>query len=237
MIEVKTKASQTLSFKPSYLARLKDYAALLHMPLLIAWKFHSIWTLFDVRHLTLARTNFRISHSEAMKQNLRGLVLGDVAFKLSPGAGIHFEFVKEEILGIEQHDSGFTESWRMRVSDAFCTAGGSERADLHSETQQLLAVYDLQQREEHSDDRLKVSFEAGVDDVLFAHMALPRLLEWERQSGESQPWRRLLSTPEITRHIAGFETALQRALGEGVVSHIFHQVPLVVPDFLSTSGR
>ena len=79
LIEVKVKARQTLSFQPGYLKRLTEYAALLRMPLLIAWKFHTIWTLFDARHLTLARTNFNISWSEAMKQNLLGVLAGDVA--------------------------------------------------------------------------------------------------------------------------------------------------------------
>ncbi len=49
--EVKSKKGNVLSFKPDYLERLKRYADLVSMPLLIAWKFHNFWLLFEARHM------------------------------------------------------------------------------------------------------------------------------------------------------------------------------------------
>ena len=82
MIEVKSKNAQTLSLKPDALDKLKNYAGLLKLPLLIAWKFHSIWTLFEVKHLKKAIKNFNISLELATKENLLGVLAGDVMYKI-----------------------------------------------------------------------------------------------------------------------------------------------------------
>ncbi len=119
LIEVKAKKDKKLSFRPDYLDRLNAYAALMNMPLLIAWKFHTMWALFDVRHLRKAKTNFNISFGEAMQQTLLGVLAGDFAYGLHEGAGIHFVFAKEELLKTVQNDGGYEESvaharrWRL----------------------------------------------------------------------------------------------------------------------------
>jgi hypothetical protein len=48
LIEVKSKQGNTLSFQPDYLERLIKYSELVGMPLLIAWKYHSLWMLFEL---------------------------------------------------------------------------------------------------------------------------------------------------------------------------------------------
>ena len=70
LIEVKAKKAHTLSFRPDYLARLQSYADLLNIPLLIAWKYHGIWTLFEAQHLIKARKNFNIRFDHALRENL-----------------------------------------------------------------------------------------------------------------------------------------------------------------------
>lgn len=234
LIEVKVKQDRTLSFRPDYLGRLTAYAELLGPPLLIAWKFHSMWSLFDARHLRVAHTNFNISQSEAMKQNLLGVLAGDVAYSLGPAAGIHFDCTKEELISVE--DESLTEQWQGRISDVFFTDGmGRRRDDLHGETQQLFASWDLQRHEEISADSIRLSFIPGENQMQFAHSALVQLLAWERPSGAPQNWRHLLRAPTITRSIGDFGQALSRALHEGVVHHILHQQPVDWPDFLPRS--
>lgn len=91
LIEVKSKTKQTLSFTPQYLDRLRAYAELVKMPLLIAWKHHGIWMLFDIQRLTKAQTNFNITLGDAMKENLLGVLAGDVAYKIASGAGVRLK--------------------------------------------------------------------------------------------------------------------------------------------------
>lgn len=233
LIEVKVERDQTLSFQPDYLGRLTAYANLLGLPLLIAWKFHSMWRLFDARHLQLAQTNFNITQSEAMKQSLLGVLAGDVAYSLGPGAGIHFDCAKEQLISTEPADDQFTEHWQARISDVFFTDGaGRRRDDLHGETQQLFAGWDLQKREEISATRIRLSFVPGENQMQFAHSALVQLLAWERPNDALQNWRHLLRTPTVVRSFADIRQALDRALRERVVHHIFHVQPADWPDFL-----
>lgn len=109
-----------------------------------------IWGLLDVRHLALARKNFNITHSEAMRQNLLGALAGDVAFKLVEGAGVHLEIAKEELIETTPTEDGYNEVWQMRISGvSFTGRGGEVRTDLHAETTQLFATWDLEASEEH----------------------------------------------------------------------------------------
>lgn len=237
LVEVKVCNDQTLSFKPDYYARLTQYAALLNMPLLIAWKFRSLWTLFDVRHVKLARTNFNISYNEAMRQNLFGVLAGDVAFKLAEGAGLHLDIAKEELIESIPTDNGFEETWRMRISAVqFTATGGEFRTDLHPETTQLFAVWDLESSEVHSPTHIRQSFTVGAEGMEFAHRALVKLLDWEGAMEDGASWRTVLRSQEITRSIAHFGAALERGLAEGVVSHIFRQRPVAMPDFIAESA-
>ena len=116
LIEVKSKAKPTLSFRPDYLNRLHAYAALVDMPLLIAWKHHGLWTLFEARHLNKAEKNFNISLSDALKENLLGVLAGDVAYKIAPGASVRFRCKKEELLATEKTGDAVTEQWQMRIA-------------------------------------------------------------------------------------------------------------------------
>ena len=233
LVEVKVCNDRTLSFKPDYHARLTAYADLTGMPLLIAWKFHSLWTLFDARHLTLARVNFNITHNEAMRQNLLGVLAGDVAFKLAVGAGVHLNLAKEVLIDTTPSEEGYTEVWQMRVSEvSFTGRDGSARTDLHAETAQLLTTWDLESSEEHSSSHVRQSFTVGAEGIEFAHRALVRLLDWESGAKDRASWRNVLRSTEITRSIAHFGTALERGLDEGIVSHIFRQQPVTLPDFL-----
>lgn len=226
LVEVKAFGKQTLSLKADYLAKLKAYAELVGKPLLIAWKFHGLWTLFDVRHLKLAKTNFNMKHGEAMRQNLLGVLAGDCVFKLAPGAGVHFEMAKDALERVEETDNGKVETWRMHIEKVgFTKGGGLPAVNLHPETQQLLAAWDLEIHDDHHPNHIDRHFVAGDEGMQFAHMALVHLLAWERGADKAQDWRQILRAPEITKTIASFSAALDRALAEGVVSYIFHLQP------------
>jgi len=238
LIEVKVSSRRTLSFRPEYHRRLTAYAAMIGKPVLIAWKFHTLWTLFDVRHMKVAKTNFNISFGEAMRQNLLGPLVGDVMFKLAPGAGVRFELAKEELVSTTQEaESAYTEEWRMRITAVdFLKGQGLPAPDLHPETQQLLVVWDLEPHEDHFEDRIELNYVVSDEGVEFAHRALARVLAWEHKTVSPTEWRSLLRTPQITRTIENFPRALERALAEGVVSHIFRVAPAEHLGFVVPQG-
>lgn len=233
LIEVKVCNDQTLSFKPDYYQRLTAYADIVGLPMLIAWKFHSVWMLFELRHMSLAKVNYNIRFDLAMKQNLLGVLAGDVAYRPMPGAGIHLIIAKENLIDTREDGRTTTETWQMRLRRIDFTGGGGEPAKLHAETGQLFLTLDLGAEEEHSSTEIRQSFvvteETGMQ---FAHRALVGLLDWESGAKDRPSWRSLLSAPKVIRSVADFHTALTRALGEGVIQHIFRQQPADMPPFL-----
>lgn len=237
LIEVKSNKGNKLSFTSDYLQRLTSYADLLKLPLLIAWKFHGIWTLFEAKHLKKAVTNFNISFSDAMKESLLGVLAGDIAYKIGAGAGVHLRFRKDKLLTEETIDDVRTEQWRMTVDDvSFTDYEGMRREDLDNEVQSLFGTWDLEEREEHDPSHVHLRFIAGQEGVQFSHMALVHLLNWESPKTSRPQWRALLKREQVTTSVASFSEALNMAMRQKIVSHIFHLRPRTMPDFVSSAS-
>ncbi len=119
----------------------------------------------------------------------------------------------------------------MRVVGAYFSGeDGERRDDLHTDTQQLLAVSHLEEDQAHSANRIRFSFVA--EGAQFAHMVLPRLIELEADLPTGDPWRAILSRPTLVRSIGDFGEAAARALEEKVVHHIIRIQPQNMPEFL-----
>ncbi len=238
LIEVKVCNDRTLTFKPDYHRRLTAYADMLGLPLLIAWKHHSVWTLFEFRHVALAKVNHNIQFTLAMQQNLFGVLAGDVSYCAQPGAGIHFEFAKEKLIATATEDTTVTETWQMRVKDVAFTRGGGEPTKLQPEVAQLFTTLELETEQAHRPDAIRQSFVvvegAGMQ---LAHRALVSLLDWESGAGDRASWRSLLGAGEIVRSIADFKAALSKGIKEGVIRYVLHQQPTTMPTFLSRSAE
>lgn len=233
LIEVKSKNDKLLSFKPDYLKRLQNYADLVGMPLLVAWKFHRVWMLFEVRHMKKAAKNFNITLNTTMKENLLGVLAGDVAYKIGAGAGIHLRLRKDKLLGSEKTDGNYTEQWAMTIDDVgFTDYEGVRRSDLDDEVQSLFTAWDLEETEGHTDSHVHLRYVAGEEGMQFAHTALVHLLNWESPNDDRPHWRGLLRKEQVTANLTSFSAALDLAFKQKVVSHVFHFQPHATPDFL-----
>jgi len=235
LIEVKSKKSPTLSFRPDYLARLQAYAVLLKLPLLIAWKYHGIWTLFEARHLTKAEKNFNIRFEVAIKENLLGILAGDVAYKIAPGAGVHFRFKKEKLLASEQAGEELNEQWQMRVDRLGFTSGGGKPEDtMDDDVATLFTTWELSEHQVHSESHIELQFVAGEDDgMMFGHMALVHLLNWSLPQGEVINWRHAIRRKAVVSSMTNFTQALERALDQKVVRIVLSQQPQSWPEFVT----
>ncbi|MDO1580978.1 restriction endonuclease [Rhizobium oryzicola] len=232
LIEVKSKRANTLSFSPDYLARLENYANMVDMPLLIAWKFYSMWVLFEAKHLKKMKRNFNISFGDALKENLLGVLAGDLAYKIGRGAGIHFRLEKEEILSVDHNEDGRFEQWQMRLSEvAFSGREGESITNLSDDVRSLFATWDLEMQEDHADDHIWVRHTAGNDGIQFAHTALVRLLDWSLPDGAKRSWRRE-ARKENLNTITDFRRAVTKAIDEKVVQFVLDLQPHTMPDFV-----
>lgn len=232
LVEVKAKASQTLSFRPDYLNRLQKYASMMAMPLLIAWKYQSIWMLFEAKHLTKAVKNYNISLATALRENLLGVLAGDFAYRIGQGAGVHLRFDKEKLVSSEGQGEAFYESWQMRIGEvAFTDRNGKPIAAPSSDTQYLLEICDLEMTERHEREYVHVSFTAPEEGLQFAHMSLVRLLHLRTEEDEKLSWRRVARSDKPTT-IEDFRSAVDKAMKEGIVQIVLNQMPQSRPDFV-----
>ncbi len=237
LIEVKSKANQTLSFRPDYFEKLNNYANMLGSPLLIAWKFHSLWILFEARHMKKAKANFNIRFDAALKENLLGVLVGDIAYKIGAGAGVHLKFQKEELFAVDENGDEKQETWKMRVSEVvFTSQTGEHLTDVSSDIQSLFTTWDLETHESHYDDHIWVRNTASGEGMQFAHGALVRLLDWQKPQGQRMSWRREARKEKLDT-IENFRAAVRKALDLKVVQYLFDIQPHSFPDFLSVKQR
>ncbi len=236
LIEVKSSKTNTLSLKPGYLNKLNNYSSLLNLPILLAWKFHGIWMLFETKHLKKAKTNFNISFGDALKENLLGVLAGDFSYSLGKGAGLHFRFRKDKLVKEEDKDDEITQEWLTVIDEVtFTDYEGRIRNDLEPQVQSLFTAWDLEEEQEHSATHIKMSFVAQGENALFAHMALVRLLDWELKDEDKIKWRNLLMKENVVKNIGNFSSAVNKALEQGIVHHILHQQPQTIPEFIQNS--
>ncbi len=232
LIEIKSKTTKTLSFRPDYFRKLQNYADLMGAPLLIAWKFHSFWVLFEARHMTKAKVNFNISFDVALKQSLLGVLAGDFTYRIGAGSGIHLKFQKEELVAVEESEQEKSETWNVRLSEVVYTgAQGEVAGNLPGDVQALLSTWDLDVQEEDHEDHVWSRFTATGALGLYAHMALVRLLDWNRRDGEKILWRREARKDRLNT-INDFRAAVLSALDLKIVEHVLDVHPHSRPDFL-----
>lgn len=236
LVEVKSSTDQTLSFRPDYRERLLSYAKVLNLPMLIAWKHHSLWSLFEIEHMTVAEKNYNITLGKAMSESLLSTLAGDFSYTLPKGTGLHLRMRKEELLSTERQGNELHEEWRMIIDDAYHSdRDGRERRDLSTDVQALFFVNNLEETQEHTPTHVCWHFTVEDDENKFAHMALSGLLNWYLSGGESLNWREVVGRTTPVPGVSDFSQTVKRALDEGVVKYIFHLQPQTRPKFLSAA--
>jgi Holliday junction resolvase len=236
LVEVKGKQERVLSLRPDYFDRLARYGELVRLPVLIAWRYHGMWALFDLNCLEHATTNRNISFSNAMAHNLLGVLGGDFCYSLHAGAGIHLRFRKLALEHVEAEADGFREEWHAVCDDVHFTGrDGHVFPDLSTSIQSLFLAWNLERCERHSAGRIDVDFvaDASRETGVFAHTALVRLL-----CGSDLPadggidWRSLLTQSPVLQGCGAFFAATREAMDLGIVRTIIRPVPKSYPHFL-----
>lgn len=236
LIEVKSSISRTLSFRPDYHQRLKAYGRTLGLPVLIAWKHHGLWSLFDIDQMYLAEKNFNIALGKALSESLLGILAGDFTYTLPQGTGLHLRMRKDELISTRRNGSELHEEWRMVLDDAYHTdRDGAERRDIGPDIQALFFVNALQERQEHTPTHILWHFTVEDDENKFAHMALAGLLNWYTTNGDSLNWREVVARHAPVPGVNDFAGTVERALHQKFVKYIFHVQPQTTPSFLGVA--
>lgn len=227
LVEVKVSAENVLSWKPDYLAALQHYADLLGLPLLVAWKHRSFWTLFEARHLQKATTNFNLSFSGALGQTLLGLLAGDFSFSFREGVGAHLKIRK-----LKDSGTGFDGV----IEEAYFL---NSRGEKHSGTGglfQLFGCIDQEQEVQEDANHAVVSFVVqSSEQAEFAHRALVTVLSMLGEANDALVWRQVLLKEQLPQLGASPQQAARNALDAGFLQRVINIMPKTRPAFLGQS--
>jgi Holliday junction resolvase len=235
LIEVKSSNKNKLSWKESYINKLKNYSALIDLPVFVAWKFYRIWLLVDIDCFEKARTNYHLTFEEAMKHNLLSHLAGDFVYKMEPKVGLHFQMKKEELVSSEQITPSYREEkWKIRIEKAsFVNSEGKEQSTLQPGLWPLFISAEPVSVERFEKDIIHQSFVISEDSGMhFAHSALPILLTFFMDTEEKIHWRKHLNEHKFPVDFKTFYEAATAGLKEKMVRYVIHQEPFKTPKFL-----
>lgn len=97
-IQIKSNNNRKLKLSSKYVTGLKKYPLLKDYPLLIAWKYHQQWFLFDIDTFISESGGINVKFEDAGKANLMGILCGDFVFSgLKKGIETYFALKPDEI--------------------------------------------------------------------------------------------------------------------------------------------
>jgi hypothetical protein len=232
LIEVKAQEDKVMSWRPDFLAGLKQYASTVGLPLLVGWKHRTVWTLFETRHLRPATKNMNISFETAMRESLLGVLAGDFSFCFREGAAINLKMRK-----LGKTKTGF----HVVIEDAYFTDPDGARAkdkDTAGVMLMFMCIEDDAVLEETEDTLLQRFVIRSAQQAEFAHRALVKILTTFKGGTKSLLWRQILKQkklPLMSR--GGPKQAARRALKAGLLQYGFDIQPHTMPEFLVRTCR
>lgn len=236
LIEVKTTGKHNkLSFTPKYMSRLKNYAKLLGIPLLIAWKNKwNMWALVSTESFKIAVTNYNLDFESALKNSLLGVLAGDFAYTVSENSGVHICCRKERLISTEDTEDGKSLMWQTYIDDVYFTNGSCEQLrNLSPLAQKIFHSWDLEESNEDTNSHINLHYTSPPNMMLFAHMALTKTLRFESQYKENKVhWRSVLSNNSSLAHLENFRAGIDENLKKGIVHLVLEPEPENMPGFL-----
>ena len=235
LLEVKSTIKKKLVWKANYLQKLKNYSALTSIPLLVAWKFYSLWLIVDINLFAKAKTDFHLSLETAMKNNLMSYLAGDFVYVMKPNVGFHFVMKKEKIVSAKSAGkSSREEQWLVRIEKAYFTnSEGIETTKLPSGLWPLLISAEPDPEDRIEEDCVYQSFVIPQNQgIKFAHAALPVMINISMTNDEKIHWRKELINHKYPVEIKQFYDAAKEGIEKGYVKYIFHLQPTEIPSFL-----
>jgi Holliday junction resolvase len=225
LVEVKKSEDNVLSWTPDYLQSLQRYADLLKVPLLVAWKHMTFWTLFEVRHMRPAKKNFNISFGDAMRESLMGCLAGDFSFSFEPGIGFHLRIRKLD------WKEGKLEG---RIEEAYFTTADGQKRESSRGLVQLFMCVGQEIKMVETDSHILQSYIVDGQNSQFAHRAIVALLG-DAGDGAKGEWRQVLLKEKLPLRDMGPREAVQLAITAGFVGVLLDIHPHSWPAFLPST--
>jgi len=233
LIEVKTKQEKSLTLRAKDREKLLKYGEMLGLPVLFAWKYHSLWMLFDISLFKRFNKNFRIDLFSAISNSLMSLLAGDMNYQLGEGVGLHLKFKKDEIHGSDEN----VETWKTRIEDVYLLDfNGEKNYTFSPKTLSILNTCEIEENTEVDDEYISQSFVVRPGMGNMAHRAIEKLLKMA-DADTNIHWRSLLVDESPLHSIADFQSALDEASKQKFVKYILLQHPQEYPAFIKDDDK
>jgi hypothetical protein len=232
LVEVKTKEEDRLVWSKKYRTKMRKFADLLGMPLLVAWRRHGLWLLNDAALFEKREKAYHLTFDAALKSNLMGMLFGNVWIKLKEGFRME---LKMEILDSIDEQSGVVPEGAYRCiirEAAFYTTKGEVPKDLSSGLFPLLLAKAAEPRIERESRFLRHIFPTDPEGMFNSSDLLFANLSWGRPDDQEIDWKAEISKGLPVPTIA-LRESLRHALEAGAIQYVFDQQPEIVPPFLT----
>ena len=234
LIEVKTGEKMTLVWTRSYLEKLKAYADLLNLPLLVAWRPRRVgfWMLFDpVLAEPVRDRSVQTSFDLAVKNDLMGVLAGDFYLVPEAGAGLRIEAKR---IGEKQPTADGYEA-AFRITDAyFHNASNIRVADVPNSIAWMI----FSAVEDHSDvdDELIVQSFSASGSMTRAQLVLRTAVGFALKRDQRIHWKAVGKNLDSILTRDALLTDAQARFGT-FVRYVFHQQPRIMPAFVPKNWR
>jgi Holliday junction resolvase len=229
LIEVKTSDEMSLVFKRPYIEKLNAYAALLNLPLLIAWRPRRVgfWMLFNpslAEPLDSARV--QVSFELALKNDLMSILAGDFHLVPQAGAGLRFEIKR---IGEKQPTpNGFQAMFQ--ISDAYFHDAAKTRVAGVPNSISWLLVSAMEDHCDVGEDEIIQSFIAS-GGVTRAQLVLRTAVGFSLDDDQRIHWKAVGNNLDSILTCHALLADAEACFGS-FVQYVFHQRPANVPSFV-----
>ena len=234
VIEVKKSSKNKLEWTEKYFIEQQKYAQALNLPLLVAWKWHHIWTLVDSRHFEKRVQAYHLSWETALQENLMSLIFGDAMIQLTQRVSFYLDGELTDLpTDLPAQPAPIPEgNHAMTITGAGFLMDGQPVTLSNELTWLFLRAPDenVVHRTSHTTIR---TVHTPLADTMFSltDFALMLML-W---SEESDPDWEAVMRQDTTISAEKVREELQRGLDIGVVKYVIEQVPQTAPDFLPSA--
>ncbi len=234
LVEVKsTFGEKELEFTASYYEKLMKYAQLVKLPLLIAWKYKDwgFWCLFELERMQKRVSAFHIEFLEALKNDLTGVLLGNI--HLTVKAGTRF------VMRIEKIREQSPTTFEGIIRDAYWANSKGVRISPEPRHFTLFFLQCEDDVEVVDDGKIVTqSFFTTQDWGVIAYKLLATALRFPKLAQEEQiDWVRIVRDQSFRVSYADIVKSAKDGLTNGLVTYIVHQVPAKTPDFLASTKQ
>jgi hypothetical protein len=234
LVEVKATEDDKLVWSESYLKSLTDYAALLRVPLLVAWKRGAMWTLTDVRHFEKRVDALHLTMARAMEESLMSMLLGEAFVVLREEFNFAIESEIKEELPEETRTLVPSGIFTMILKDVGFFQAATRLKELEPEYVWLfLASSDQNTIERLTRQRIRIVYTMEDDSMFPLFHVLLAMAMCGVKEGEEPDWNEIIRKEPMPISGLQFRQALEAGIKKGLVRYVIQQQPQTIPDFLT----